>query len=326
MIVKQWRQLEQKVTEPKEENNKNENHENLEELMVVNVECCNENDNEFSKQNVNSKIFKSKSQPIFKLSVDSMNLVEYQINQNEKGYKTMDEKLYVNKINQDFQNQGVELMEQNEEEEEVGDFRPEPRPQSQKIREQIIEAKYNENKYGDKDYDDELIDRPVEIQNCPIEEQENKEEDFKEIVQPKINEGIYNKICSLFSEIKEIDKVVPFCIERNRNEMLLDRGLLLCQYVKQIMNSNYISFDDILNFKANNNIDIDEMLLDDEYWMSQKVDKYARTPQRQKIPKERWFMLKDKSFKDNLHKCFDLNKKKFSSTYKWLMSFNNNFS
>ena len=135
-----------------------------------------------------------------------------------------------------------------------------------------------------------------------------------------INYNIYDKIYLYINDIKEIDNVVPFCQEKKRKELLLDRGLLLCLKVNELMNDNDIKIDDIYLYKKNDNIEIDNKLLDENYWMNQKVDKYARTEQRQRIPQERWFMIKDNSFTPNLNKCFALNRGKFIDTYNWLNS------
>ena len=132
----------------------------------------------------------------------------------------------------------------------------------------------------------------------------------------------YDKICSYISDIKEIDNVVPYCEEKNRKEKLLDRGLLLCLKVNEIMEECGVDIDGLLNNKKKN-IDVDAKLLDENYWMDQKVDKYARTEQRQRIPQERWFMIKDNSFTPNLNKCFALNRGKFIDTYNWLQSLEN---
>ena len=132
----------------------------------------------------------------------------------------------------------------------------------------------------------------------------------------------YDKICSYISDIKEIDNVVPYCEEKNRKEKLLDRGLLLCLKVNEIMEECGVDIDGLLNNKKKN-IDVDAKLLDENYWMDQKVDKYARTEQRQRIPQERWFMIKDNSFTPNLNKCFALNRGKFIDTYNWLKSLEN---
>ena len=135
-----------------------------------------------------------------------------------------------------------------------------------------------------------------------------------------INYNIYDKIYLYINDIKEIDNVVPFCQEKKRKELLLDRGLLLCLKVNELMNDNDIKIDDIYLYKKNDKIEIDNKLLDENYWMNQKVDKYARTEQRQRIPQERWFMIKDNSFTPNLNKCFALNRGKFIDTYNWLNS------
>ena len=132
----------------------------------------------------------------------------------------------------------------------------------------------------------------------------------------------YDKICSYINDIKEIDKVVPYCEEKNRKEKLLDRGLLLCLKVNEIMEECGVDINGLLNNKKKN-IDVDAKLLDENYWMDQKVDKYARTEQRQRIPQERWFMIKDNSFTPNLNKCFALNRGKFIDTYNWLKSLEN---
>ena len=139
----------------------------------------------------------------------------------------------------------------------------------------------------------------------------------------KINYNIYDKIYLYINDIKEIDNVVPFCQEKKRKELLLDRGLLLCLKVNELMNDNDIKIDDIYLYKKNDKIEIDNKLLDENYWMNQKVDKYARTEQRQRIPQERWFMIKDNSFTPNLNKCFALNRGKFIDTYNWLNSLEN---
>ena len=135
---------------------------------------------------------------------------------------------------------------------------------------------------------------------------------------------IYNKICAYINDIKEIDKVVPFCQEKHRRELLLDRGLLLCLKVNEYIEDMELNIDDVLNHKKENIIEVDLKLLDENYWMNQKVDKYARTEQRKRIPQERWFMLKDNSFTPNLKKCFALNREKFIDTYNWLNSLEKN--
>ena len=148
--------------------------------------------------------------------------------------------------------------------------------------------------------------------------QNSQKNTYKNTLSPDKND----KICFYIKEIKDIDNVVPFCQEKNRKEKLLDRGLLLCLKVNEIMEENGVNIDDLLNNKKNN-IDIDKQLLDENYWMNQKVDKYARTEQRQRIPQERWFMIKDNSFTPNLNKCFALNRGKFIDTYNWLNSLEN---
>jgi hypothetical protein len=139
----------------------------------------------------------------------------------------------------------------------------------------------------------------------------------------KFTSKLYDKICSYINELKEIDNVVPFCEERNRRELLLDRGLLLCLKINEYMDDCCINIDSILNFNKTGNIEFDIKLLDENYWMNQKVDKYARTEQRKRIPQEKWFMLKDVSFTPNLMKCFALNRGKFIDTYNWLNSLEN---
>ena len=139
----------------------------------------------------------------------------------------------------------------------------------------------------------------------------------------KFTPKLYDKICSYINELKEIDNVVPFCEERNRRELLLDRGLLLCLKINEYMDDCCINVDSILNFNRTDNIEFDMKLLDENYWMNQKVDKYARTEQRKRIPQERWFMLKDTSFTPNLMKCYALNRGKFIDTYNWLNSLEN---
>ena len=85
-----------------------------------------------------------------------------------------------------------------------------------------------------------------------------------------------------------------------------------------------VNIDDVLNYKKDEKIEVDLQLLDENYWMNQKVDKYARSEQRKRIPQERWFMLKDNSFTPNLKKCFALNRSKFIDTYNWLNSLEKN--
>ena len=134
---------------------------------------------------------------------------------------------------------------------------------------------------------------------------------------------IYNKISSYINDLKEIDKVVPFCQEKNRKELLLDRGLLLCLKINELIEELQVNIDEVLTYKKGEKIEVDLKLLDENYWMNQKVDKYARTEQRKIIPQERWFMLKDNSFTPNLMKCFALNREKFIDTYNWLNSLEN---
>ena len=167
---------------------------------------------------------------------------------------------------------------------------------------------------------DEIINYDTNIFNNnqnPINVEEINQKSSK---MNTINYNIYDKIYLYINDIKEIDNVVPFCQEKKRKELLLDRGLLLCLKVNELMNDNDIKIDDIYLYKKNNNIEIDNKLLDENYWMNQKVDKYARTEQRQRIPQERWFMIKDNSFTPNLNKCFALNRGKFIDTYNWLNS------
>ena len=167
---------------------------------------------------------------------------------------------------------------------------------------------------------DEIINYDTNIfyQN-PINEdikQKSSKISIKTILTPKIYEKIYLYI----KDIKEIDNVVPFCKEKKRKELLLDRGLLLCLKVNEMMNEYNIKIDDIYYHKINDNFEIDTQLLDENYWMNQKMDKYARTEQRKRIPQERWFMIKDNTFTPNLTKCFALNREKFVDTYNWLNS------
>ena len=139
-----------------------------------------------------------------------------------------------------------------------------------------------------------------------------------------LNKEIYEKIISIITELIEIDEVVPYCEERNRKELLLDRGLLLCLHVGDIMRDYGSNVEEIKHFKSKNNIEFDCNLLDENYWMNQKVDKYARTEQRKVIPCERWFMKKDKDFTTNLTKCFNMNRNGFYKVYNWLNSLNDN--
>ena len=150
------------------------------------------------------------------------------------------------------------------------------------------------------------------------------EKETKKHKKMPFTDEIYNKIFSYINDIKEIDKVVPFCQEKNRKELLLDRGLLLCLKVNEYIEDMEINIDEVLNHKKENIIEVDLKLLDENYWMNQKVDKYARTEQRKRIPQERWFMLKDNSFTPNLQKCFALNRAKFIDTYNWLNSLEKN--
>ena len=47
----------------------------------------------------------------------------------------------------------------------------------------------------------------------------------------------------------DIDKVVPFCQEKDRKELLLDRGLLLCLKVNELVQDMQVNIDDVLNYK-----------------------------------------------------------------------------
>ena len=169
--------------------------------------------------------------------------------------------------------------------------------------------------YGENTFKDNNNKNPINIENKNIEN--------KNLSKSNFNSDIYDRICLFINDIKEIDKVVPFCEEKNRKELLLDRGLLLCLKVNDIMDECDINIDNILFYKRNDNIEVDKKLLDENYWMNQKVDKYARTEQRKRIPQERWFMIKDNSFTPNLNKCFALNRGKFKDTYNWLNSLEN---
>ena len=148
----------------------------------------------------------------------------------------------------------------------------------------------------------------------------NKEKPQKKGKKIPLTEKIYNKISLYINDLKEIDKVVPYCKEKKKKELLLDRGLILCLKVNEIVEDLQVNIDEVLNFNKEKKIEVDLKLLDENYWMNQKVDKYARTEQRKVIPQERWFMLKDNSFTPNLMKCFELNRNKFIDTYNWLNS------
>ncbi len=168
---------------------------------------------------------------------------------------------------------------------------------------------------------EELLDTPLEIQDYQIQNNNPS----NNLLTPFNNHQLFLKICNLLFQLKEIKNVVPYSSQTKRTELLLDRGLLLCLYVKQIFKENEISVDDFIvskRFRKFIGEDFDVVVLDENFWMDQKVDRYARTPQREKIPMERWFMMKEKAFTDNLTKCFKLNKNgKFRETYNWLMSF-----
>ena len=148
----------------------------------------------------------------------------------------------------------------------------------------------------------------------------NKEKPQKKGKKIPLSEKIYNNISSYINDLKEIDKIVPYCKEKKKKELLLDRGLILCLKVNEIVEDLQVNIDEVLNFNKEKKIEVDLKLLDENYWMNQKVDKYARTEQRKVIPQERWFMLKDNSFTPNLMKCFELNRNKFIDTYNWLNS------
>ena len=151
-----------------------------------------------------------------------------------------------------------------------------------------------------------------------------KSEKIKSLVKKPFPENLNIKMKSYINDLIEINSVVPFCQEKNRKELLLDRGLLLCLKVNEIIDEYDITLEKILDLKNNENIEIDNKIFDENFWMNQKVDKYARTEQRKVIPQERWFMLKDNNFTPNLKKCFQLNRNKFIDTYNWLNSLENN--
>ena len=174
-------------------------------------------------------------------------------------------------------------------------------------------------KYPDDDVILHLDKKPKRVSFLNKSEKSNKKK--KKI---PFTEKLYQKIYSYINDLKEIDKVVPFCQEKNRKELLLDRGLLLCLKVNEIIDEYDITLEKILDLKNNENIEIDNKIFDENFWMNQKVDKYARTEQRKVIPQERWFMLKDNNFTPNLKKCFQLNRNKFIDTYNWLNSLENN--
>ena len=151
-----------------------------------------------------------------------------------------------------------------------------------------------------------------------------KSEKKKSLVKKTFPENLKIKMQSYINDLIEINSVVPFCKEKNRKELLLDRGLLLCLKVNEIIDEYDITLEKILDLKNKENIEIDNKIFDENFWMNQKVDKYARTEQRKVIPQERWFMLKDNNFTPNLKKCFQLNRNKFIDTYNWLNSLENN--
>ena len=147
-----------------------------------------------------------------------------------------------------------------------------------------------------------------------------KSEKKKSLVKKPFPENLNIKMKSYINDLIEINSVVPFCQEKNRKELLLDRGLLLCLKINEYIEDAEVNINYVLNYNKENSIEIDLKLLDENYWMNQKVDKYARTEQRKRIPQERWFMFTDNSFTPNLQKCFALNREKFIDTYNWLNS------
>ena len=149
---------------------------------------------------------------------------------------------------------------------------------------------------------------------------EINEKTKKETASKIFTPNIYQKIVSYFNDLSEIDSVVPFCEEKKRKELLLDRGLLLCLKINELMDEYNINMDILASYNKEDHLEEYVNLLDYNYWMNQKVDKYARTEQRKRIPQERWFMIKDNSFTPNLKKCFALNKGKFIEINNWLKS------
>ena len=153
-------------------------------------------------------------------------------------------------------------------------------------------------------------------QNQPNKDFNDNEK--KEKKKRKINDKINDKIICYLKDLEEISEIVPYCEEKYRRELLIDRALILSLKINEYIKDYELNKDDILKKGKEN--EINEILLDKNYWIRQKVDKYALSKQRERIPEERWFTLKDNSFSTNLNKCFALNNSKFIDNYKWLMS------
>jgi hypothetical protein len=168
-------------------------------------------------------------------------------------------------------------------------------------------------------YSTEIFNDNNNINNDAINIEVNENTTKKKITKV-FTPNIYDKIVSYFKDLAEIDSVVPFCQEKKRKELLLDRGLLLCLKINELMEEYNINADILVSYNKENNLEELIPLLDHNYWMNQKVDRYARTEQRKRIPQERWFMIKDNSFTPNLKKCFALNRGKFFEINNWLKS------
>ena len=112
--------------------------------------------------------------------------------------------------------------------------------------------------------------------------------------------------------------------------MLLDHGLLLCLHVNKILKDFNSSPSEIISllFVRNNGKDYSAevefflSLLEENFWMFQKIDPYERTPERQVIPEMYWYEEKKSKFSGNLHKCFELNKRNFKEIYDWMYDVN----
>lgn len=118
----------------------------------------------------------------------------------------------------------------------------------------------------------------------------------------------------------DISQLVEHCGTLKEKELILDRALLLCLYTNKLIKQNKFNINDVISLCGVEKFNTE--LIDENFWMNQKVDKYARSEERKIIPKERWFADKDKEFSDNLRKCFYMNKQSFKLLYEWLYDIN----
>ena len=158
----------------------------------------------------------------------------------------------------------------------------------------------------------------------------------------KTDKVFQDKVKEIIHDLNEIEKVLPFCENVSNREMLLDRGISLSQLLQDLCKSKGIDYNIFLEKEKYKLLEklpinnpsviyhtkknkINPELINLNFWMNQKIDRYEKTEERKKIPREFWYHLKSAKFIGELGKCFELNRQSYQNNYNWLFKKENNF-